>query len=121
VELALNLVWLVLSAGLVIACRRQKITSDHRILGVVALICLIAFLFPVISITDDLNGGALFTETNKQKRWLFGADLTALIAAAFLAFSLARQIEPSAPLSTNRPRALNTFVVHLTRRPPPAI
>jgi hypothetical protein len=111
----------MLSVGLIIAARRQKMKADHRVLAVIALICLIAFLFPVISITDDLNGGTIFAEGNKLKRWLFGGDLAALIVSAFLAFRLLRQSDSATLLSNNRPRALKPFVVHLNRRPPPVL
>jgi hypothetical protein len=119
-ELTLNLVWLILSASLIIAWRRQKITGNNRAVSAIALVCLMAFLFPVVSITDDLNSGALLAETAKQKRLLF-AELAALVTAAFLALSAALFNERYALPTSNRPRALQPFVIHLKRRPPPAL
>jgi hypothetical protein len=119
-ELALNLVWLILSAGLIIIWRRQKISGNDCAVSAIALICLIAFLFPIISITDDLNGGALLAETAKQKRVLF-AELAALVTAAFLVLAAALFNERYALLTNKRSRALQPFVVHLRRRPPPAL
>ncbi|HWG87381.1 MAG TPA: hypothetical protein VN679_06325, partial [Candidatus Acidoferrales bacterium] len=74
-ELALNLAWLVLSLILVILCiaygRPAFNTRAQRIAVAVSLACLIAFLlFPMISMTDDLNSGAVLAETTNSKHWL---------------------------------------------------
>jgi hypothetical protein len=120
-ELTLNLAWLVLSATLVMACRRKSAADRRRAVAVIALVCLIAFLFPVISITDDLNGGAILAETSKQKTWLAG-DLAALITASFLAASLVLMSYKGYAISNHdRIRTSDPFSLHLRRRPPPAL
>jgi len=53
-ELLLNLVWVVLAVAALCAwgCRRGEAQSRSQL---IAVICLMALLFPVISATDDLN------------------------------------------------------------------
>ena len=84
----------------------------------ISLICLIAVLFPVISITDDLNGAAMLAD---GKRWLFSVELAAVILAAFAAelTLLARLSEVFC--SDNDSCSLERFSPALNRRPPPAL
>src|SRR5215472_9909155 len=74
VELILNLVWLGISlAALTVGCVKVADTQQgwRRGATVVALLCLICLLFPVISATDDLNNaGPAMLETSKLKRLL---------------------------------------------------
>jgi hypothetical protein len=65
-ELALNLVWAVIAAAsyavLILSLRRQSSgpasraeSGQSRARCVIALTCILAILFPVISLTDDLH------------------------------------------------------------------
>jgi hypothetical protein len=70
-ELALNLGWLVISAALFVFFRRC-VTGPAReqsfwITGVV-LVCVVCLLFPVVSMTDDLNSSPAMPEATKSKR-----------------------------------------------------
>jgi hypothetical protein len=116
-ELTLNLAWMVLSAALIAACRRNS-KADRRAVGVIALVCLIAILFPIVSITDDLHGGALFADS-KLKR--FSAELAAMVTAAFVSFANPAQHAQYAIFHRDRPRTREPFSVHLNRRPPPEL
>ena len=73
-ELVLNLAWLGMSLAVLIAgCFQVARTPQawRRGATVVALVCLICLLFPVISATDDLNNaGPAMLETSKLKRLL---------------------------------------------------
>jgi hypothetical protein len=53
-ELLLNLFWLLIAASALYAwsCRRDGVGSRSHL---IALICLLTLLFPVISATDDLH------------------------------------------------------------------
>jgi hypothetical protein len=52
-ELALNLVWLILALPAFVVWRRQS--ASARSSGIVLLGCLLALLFPIVSVTDDLH------------------------------------------------------------------
>lgn len=60
-ELLLNLVWLGIAIasyvilGWRLARRGRKATSPRRVQSIMALSCVLAILFPVISLTDDLH------------------------------------------------------------------
>jgi hypothetical protein len=74
-ELSLNLFWLLLVVVSVVAWRRQG-SPRHRPQGargsrhgLITLGCLLALLFPVISITDDLHAEqAIIEDLNPSKR-----------------------------------------------------
>ena len=123
VELILNLVWLGISlAALTVGCVKVADTQQgwRRGATVVALLCLICLLFPVISATDDLNNaGPAMLEPSKLKRLLPSLQ----IAVAWLPWMIAlpplekkwlalRQPEPFLLLQEN-------FSFELHRRPPP--
>ncbi len=87
----------------------------------VAVVCLICLLFPVISMTDDLNcSGPALVESSKLKKLTASAHvvLTVLSWPLLLApqenqwAALDRMPEIGRPLQ-------EVFVVNLTRRPPP--
>lgn len=125
-ELALNIAWLVLSVGLVVLATVRKNAiypaNRNRVAIAIALACLIAFLFPVISVTDDLNGAAILTET-KSKRWAPSAELFAIVATGLLAaFCAQRSTWGDGKVLSKTPRLLQeAFTFHSSRRPPPAI
>jgi hypothetical protein len=124
-EIALNLVWLGVSVALLIICgihvaRAGKDRS--RGMAAVALVCLICFLFPVISMTDDLNSsGPALLEPSKLKRiLLYAPAIVTLLSWIALQMPqengwavLERQRDAGLPL-----QEILTF--SLSRRPPPA-
>lgn len=123
-ETLLNLVWLGVSATLLLICgthvaRARQIRS--RTMAAIALVCLICLLFPVISMTDDLNSGNLaFLEPNKAKKMLSSVHLAAMVLP---------WLSLQAPMQANwmalcrhpdaRPRQLDLVCFSLSRRPPP--
>lgn len=52
-ELALNVVWLILVLPAFVLWRRQPASARNS--GVVLLGCLLVLLFPIVSVTDDLH------------------------------------------------------------------
>ncbi|HUA00226.1 MAG TPA: hypothetical protein VMB02_07850 [Candidatus Aquilonibacter sp.] len=79
-ELLLNLVWLVVAASLSVVWRTRWLpracagvsVSDERSLrdrkrqSLVGLICVLAFLFPAISLTDDLHPAVVTLSDTKS-------------------------------------------------------
>lgn len=122
-EIALNIMWALLSAamlGMLIheASRRRLQRKD--LLVAVAVVAIICFLFPVISITDDLNSAPLLGERAR------GIDWNAHHAYAALSFIAINVHNPE-----SAPHAVSSFIGHshlsetgtysLNRRPPPAL
>jgi len=122
VELALNLVWALLallSFGLWLACGRSPAHKHPHFSAIIALICVAGFLFPVISMSDDLLSSPALCESSKVKKW-GGAD-----AAKVLFFVRALPVLAEPALRT---AVLHSQVSHsslelawsnLDRRPPP--
>jgi hypothetical protein len=127
-ELALNIAWLILSAGLVAASLLASANpvcsaKRHRIVVAVALACLVAFLFPVVSITDDLNSGAILAEGAKSKRWMPSTELVAFVATGLLAafYALRSTWRDGSILAQTPLMPQDVFGCQSSRRPPPAI
>jgi hypothetical protein len=123
VELVLNLVWLGISlAALTVGCVKVADTQQgwRRGATVVALLCLICLLFPVISATDDLNNaGPAMLETSKLKRLLPSLQM----AAALLPWLIAQPSLENKWLAWSQPDSRlplqELFSFELHRRPPP--
>lgn len=110
-ETVLNLIWLVITVAGVWLWRFRWFTSRGnrraRIFSEsVAIVCLIALLFPVISLTDDLHPEIMIADCASAKRGLCllvaGRPHTSDSAAA-------RQAHPAAALMA-RPLAQIDFV-----------
>lgn len=74
-ELALNLIWLAIAIGSFVELTRWSLRqpagrrSRVRIgIAASAVVCLVALLFPIISISDDLSSNAVFVETSIKRR-----------------------------------------------------
>jgi hypothetical protein len=124
-ELALNFVWLILSALLIVFCtiwgRPACNSRGQRIVVAVALACLIAFLlFPVISMTDDLTSGAVVADTANYKHWFPTAELWVLAAGLLIAFAAQSRTWADGSILAETPLPCRgAFSFSLSRRPPP--
>jgi hypothetical protein len=70
-ELFLNLVWcaIVAAAAIRFGLWSAKQPSRRRYIVALATICVLALLFPIISVTDDLrNDPAVFEETSAVRK-----------------------------------------------------
>ncbi len=127
-EFALNVAWMVLSLTLVVVCviygRPAFNSKAQRIVVAVSLACLIAFLlFPVISMTDDLNSGAVLVETTNSKHWLPAIALFSLVGTGLLiAFSAQNSTwADGSILSELGSPSQQMLSFHMSRRPPPVM
>jgi hypothetical protein len=123
VELALNLVWLLLSGVslLLWATFALLFPDQRRLTAGIALVCVIVFLFPVISATDDLSNIPAVCETGKfgkLKKWVSAElDGALLFSAAVLPRPRAQRV-PN--LNSEGPsHSPETVWSGLERRPPP--
>jgi purine-cytosine permease-like protein len=123
VELALNIAWLAVAAVLLLLCGARALSFTERrkrITALVALACLIWLLFPVISITDDLNASQSVYEGTTTKKSKFNEIATALLTAiGLITFEPQvawREINLHADSSDIQQEF---FTFDLLRRPPP--
>ena len=68
-ELTLNLVWAGIAATLLLfwaAPQLLRIDARRSVVALLALLCVICILFPIVSMTDDLNASPAEPETVKS-------------------------------------------------------
>jgi hypothetical protein len=96
-ELTLNLVWLLLALGAFARCAAWASGEPDRkrvVSVALATVCAVALLFPIISITDDLQESvALVEETAALRRIAVAAAVHCAPVLATL-FSLASLLVP---------------------------
>lgn len=130
-ELLLNLVWVAISAGALlgwISLGRSSCSQRAGTLrGLMIVVCILALLFPVISITDDLSQTIGLAEGARLQDLLKAPELRGIyhLAAVLPDIVLPLGSEPSA--ITGNPVA-ETFVQHeilrtpsVEKRPPPIL
>jgi hypothetical protein len=123
VELALNLVWLFLAGASLLRWGTFALMfpDQRRVTAGISLVCVIIFLFPVISATDDLSSSPAVCETSKLKKWASAELEEALLSSATTPTVLPRpQARRAANLNAEIPlRAPEIVWSGLERRPPP--
>ena len=124
-ELALNLGWLAISlAAFVFFARHIAAKGDARSIFVagLALLCMVCLLFPVISMTDDLNSTLALPEATKLKRLLGSGQLAVQLFSAALIYSPpARTWATLVWTHKQTPLCQAYLSFDLSRRPPPAV
>ena len=123
-ELVLNLVWLVVAGVCLLRWGTLALLfpDQRRLTAGIALICVIVFLFPVISATDDLASTSAVCETSKLKKWVSAELDEALRCSAMI--PLVPQPETHSwtnLLAAIHWRAPEIVWSGLERRPPPFI
>jgi hypothetical protein len=124
VELALNIAWLIVAATLLLLCGARALSfteKRRRITALIALTCLIWLLFPLISITDDLNAGTSVFEATTVKKPTLAADVvTALLPPVFIIATGSRTAWREINLHADLSQITQEFFsFDLSRRPPP--
>jgi hypothetical protein len=123
VELTLNIVWAGIAATLLLFWAAPRVTrADARrsAMALLALLCVICILFPIISMTDDLNASPAEPETVKSQLAMVTPFL--LTSGAWVlvydpnAFVFHHEIEIQEDFGPPSHAFLAFF---LTRRPPP--
>lgn len=122
-ELLLNLVWLALSAaviGFFGTCLIARTSGKESMAGWIALACVVCLLFPVVSMTDDLNSSAAMAEPSKLKKLLLPAQIIVGLLAHVFVYSApqhvwARLMGEQSPQPTQVALSFK-----LNRRPPPS-
>lgn len=125
-ELALNIGWLAISLAAFVYFGRHALAKGDTqsvLIACIALICVTSLLFPIISMTDDLNSAVALPEATKFKRLLAssGQMVIHLFSLALIYAPPARTWSALALQREVRPiyRAFLSF--NLSRRPPPVL
>jgi uncharacterized membrane protein len=79
-ELLLNLVWCLIVAAAAV----RFAMSERRVAVALATLCILALLFPIISVTDDLHSSPALVEAPRG----FFTVLAIVVAVVAIAFSL---------------------------------
>src|SRR5271166_662528 len=103
-ELLLNLIWLTIAAGALVAFTRSRRRSARMahvpyVQALIALACVVVLLFPVISASDDLHPAQAVVEDASKKlqlaisplhlqRTSSSSRLSAVMVAICLTFAL---------------------------------
>ncbi|HEY6971700.1 MAG TPA: hypothetical protein VJA94_20990 [Candidatus Angelobacter sp.] len=122
-ELTLNLAWLALSAVLLLAGGWYGgLESDrNRGLIVLTLVCVVCLLFPVISLTDDLNSSPAISEGSKLKKAVLSVQVVvALLSRIVLQAGQDKSWSAQALQYDSGPPPEELLTFQLNRRPPPS-
>jgi hypothetical protein len=122
-ELILNIVWAGVAATLLLFWSRPCATragARRSGIALLALLCVICILFPVVSMTDDLNASPAEPETVKSQ-WAMAAPFLLTSGLWTLVYdpnasAFRHEIESQEDFGPPSHAFLSFF---LTRRPPP--
>jgi hypothetical protein len=124
-ELILNLAWLALCLGLLVffgPSLKKPAAGRTRGAVLVAMLCILFLLFPVISISDDLNATPAILEATKFKSFLVLIQMLAALVVwvVVVASPRSRVLWARRPEKSVSPM-LGVFAADLFRRPPPSL
>jgi uncharacterized membrane protein YoaT (DUF817 family) len=120
-EVALNLGWFVIASAVFafsLCHLRAKGESRNLVIACIALACVVCLLFPVVSMTDDLNSGAAMPEATKFKIFMLPLVVTHLFS--FVACVQERIWATLSFEQEKKPAYQERLSFDLSRRPPPA-
>lgn len=121
-ELALNLGWFVISIlAFVFFVRRFRAKNETQslVIACVALACVVCLLFPVVSMTDDLNSSPAMPEATKFKR-PFSLNQVVIHEFSFVVRPQERTWAVLALEQEQEPAQQELLSFDLNMRPPPA-
>jgi hypothetical protein len=127
-EIILNLAWVLLAAVIVRLCLlRAPSQGTSRRMQIAALAMLILLLFPVISVTDDLQNAQNIAESDTYLRRVHAATnphsifpAVAMLPPGNLAELSFRFQRLAAPFHLPTPTVENPALAAIESRPPPA-
>jgi hypothetical protein len=128
VELTLNIVWagiagtlLLFWAGHSSGSQLARADARGRATALLALLCVICILFPIVSMTDDLNASPAEPETAKSKLALLPHFLTSSGSWTLVYDPNASVFQHEVEIQQVFSPPAHAFLSFLlTRRPPPA-
>ena len=124
-EFGLNLLWAVVSLALLLGTRKTVHSRSERIVRAIATFSLVCVLFPIISITDDLNSAPAIVEArqspeagaqNQHSSGPAGALLALIPAHAFTPTQHQQEKVSTTVIAPLR----DLFAFNQSRRPPPS-
>ena len=119
-ELILNIVWAVIAATLLFVWSRlTRAGACKSGVALLALLCVICILFPVVSMTDDLNTSPAEPETVKSRLALFPHFLMSTCSWMLVYDPNASAFRHETEVQKDFCPPAHAFLSFLTRRPPP--
>ena len=86
------------------------------------LACVVCLLFPVISMTDDLNSSPALVEATKLKKLLFSAQVVIGLFSPVLNYSPPERMWCRLAFEQHQDKIQQEFLsFDLNRRPPPSL
>lgn len=127
-EILLNLAWAALAVFIIcLWARHGDRTGLHRRRQLVALAVLLAILFPVISVSDDLMAAQTATEQDSCQRrdYLAPSSAHPIVPLAAIVYALHFEMSFGTPQSTairtpSLPSVKRPQLAGIENRPPPA-
>lgn len=95
--------------------------SRRRVAGVVALLCVASFLFPVISMSDDMHTAATVTEPSKQRNPLPLIAIACCLLAGIVNLSYPGDWQKLILGARSPRKSRRTISYKLSKRPPPLV
>ena len=131
-ELALNLVWLAVAvtAAVRFALWRRDQPASRQFVVALCAVCVLALLFPIVSVTDDLHADAAAAEETSAMRRVALVTMAhvATLAIAVTPFDVAafgaravRNAAGFAEITTRTAGALDGFAAVASLRGPPSL
>lgn len=122
-EFTLNFVWaLIAGTLLVIYSRTEGVSGRDRRFAFIGFLCVICALFPVISITDDLNSVPLLAEGSQARKWLVADSATSAVPGVPMEQAVMLTGMPGEIIALQALRRSQEFSLpQASRRPPPQL
>jgi high-affinity Fe2+/Pb2+ permease len=122
-ELALNLGWFAISVAIFLFFGWylvRKNGEQNFVIACVALICVVCLLFPVVSMTDDLNSSPAMPEATKFKKIFLSAQVVIHLFSSVLIRPAQERTWASLIFGNEgKPPSQDCLSFDLSRRPPP--
>lgn len=128
-ELVLNLVWFVLAVALLLSLVVSRRGVGPTKAEWLAVLCVVALLFPVISMSDDMIMATAYAETGRQDTLATSYSVgqfmspAAMLAVAFFGALCEGDTFGCHAGETNvvPPRARSLWSPRVQKRPPPSL
>ena len=122
-ELFLNIVWAAIAAVLLLFWATPKLARAgvrRSAITLLALLCIICILFPIVSMTDDLNASPAEPETVKSQLAMIPSFMVTSGSWTLVHDPQASVFRKEVETQPNFAPPAHTFLSFLlTRRPPP--
>lgn len=130
-ELLLNLIWVAISVAALLTwifLRKSSCSRDNpeMLRGLTVVVCILALLFPVISMSDDLSQAVSLAEGARLQDMLKAPDLRGIYHSPAVVPEIIVPLRSESPSVASDPLAETSIIFYETfqitsveKRPPP--